>query len=166
MVLADNPHRVDKSQKGNGENLRNESFNGRPFDYRTGWQLPRSGILSVDYVSPLRPDASAQPMSDAEFTVFMEAFVTLREMPKEEQTEMQRIFAQFDLDGNGTIERGELRAVLESFPMTSVEAIRRGLHGDADTHGAAIEALIEELVSAHDDDGSLLYRIFYRMYVR
>ena len=48
--------KLDLTQKGNWENLRNETFDGEKFVYTSSWPIPHHGIFEFDYVSTVRPE--------------------------------------------------------------------------------------------------------------
>ena len=54
--------RLDTSQYGNWELLRNCSLNNDNFMFTSDWTLPMSGVLILDYVSPWRPPDEAVPL--------------------------------------------------------------------------------------------------------
>ena len=66
--------RGDTSQKGNWENFRNETFNGKIIKLDSNWftRIPRMGKLKVDYVSTTRCGKAAKPLSDRRFKALLE----------------------------------------------------------------------------------------------
>lgn len=63
----------DVSQKGNFEMLRNEAHNEKPFVYGPEWNLPDSGQLTFDYMSPRRPPPGQRPISEVNCLHMIEA---------------------------------------------------------------------------------------------
>jgi hypothetical protein len=68
---------LDTSQKGDWDNMRNETLNGKPYDFNehkvNSGELPRTGTLEFDYVSTeirFRMAANAQPMPPCTFNLF------------------------------------------------------------------------------------------------
>ncbi len=57
----------DFSEKANWESFRNEEYDGMPFTYVPGWQLPHHGVWAFDYVSLSRPPAHAEPLGEDAF---------------------------------------------------------------------------------------------------
>ena len=55
---------MDLTQKGNWENLRNETFDGEKFVYTSSWKIPHRGIFEFDYASTVRPESEAEPMEE------------------------------------------------------------------------------------------------------
>ncbi|GMH77693.1 hypothetical protein TL16_g07497 [Triparma laevis f. inornata] len=66
--------RGDTSQKGNWENFRNETFNGKSIKLDSNWftKIPHLGKLKVDYVSTTRAGKAAKPLSERRFSTLME----------------------------------------------------------------------------------------------
>lgn len=66
--------RRDTSQKGNWENFRNETMNGRQVLLNSNWflKIPRYGKVRFDYVSTTRPGKAAKQMSQRRYSSFLE----------------------------------------------------------------------------------------------
>eukprot|EP00743_Colponemidia_sp_Colp-15_P010176 GILK01011180.1.p1 GENE.GILK01011180.1~~GILK01011180.1.p1 ORF type:complete len:1137 (-),score=223.73 GILK01011180.1:106-3309(-) len=60
----------DCSQKGNGEQFRNEKYQRKDFEITTDWKVPLDGIVEFDYVSSVRPPAGAEPIDVELFEQF------------------------------------------------------------------------------------------------
>ena len=69
--------RADTSQHGNWENFRNARFNSDPIVLTQSFftSLPKTGILSFDYVSTARPKRGKKPMSDRRFSQLLSVLV-------------------------------------------------------------------------------------------
>jgi hypothetical protein len=61
-------NRTDTSSRANHSHFRNECYQGNPLYLRVAsvadWNLPEDGIFEFDYISNLRPSASAEVLSD------------------------------------------------------------------------------------------------------
>ena len=62
-------NRGDTSQNGNWENYRNCYYNGRPIPLDVKWfqMMPRTGVVTFDYVSTYRTPSAIKPLSHDEF---------------------------------------------------------------------------------------------------
>ncbi|GMH50206.1 hypothetical protein TL16_g00716 [Triparma laevis f. inornata] len=128
--------KLDLTQKGNWENLRNETFDGEKFVYTSSWKIPHRGIFEFDYVSTVRPESEAEPMEEDLFEEFVKDLITLEGKTEINQEELREIFDAFDEDLGGTIDVEELGMILKSLGqiMTKKE--------------------VQELFDSMDDDGS------------
>ncbi|CAM9587870.1 unnamed protein product, partial [Discosporangium mesarthrocarpum] len=104
----------DVSQKGNWENVRNETLNGKPFRFRSDKfeSPPSAGTLEFDYVSTSRTSHGMQPMSSKRF---LQLLVALDLMTSEYAAENEKEIDQIIDKANQQV---ELRAV----------SAQRGLH--------------------------------------
>ena len=129
--------KMDLTQKGNWDNMRNETYNGEPFAYNTNWEIPESGILEFDYVSTVRPESEAMPMSDYEFELFFREYITLEGGSEDvDEEELKEIFLQFDDDGGGTVDVEELGMIMKSLGQVMTEKEVETLFNDMDDDGS------------------------------
>ena len=76
--MSSNPL-LNTSQKGNGDNFRNESLNGQPITVNETWfteRIPSAGRLRFDYVSTVRPPSAAAPLTIRQFSRLRECYST------------------------------------------------------------------------------------------
>ncbi|GMI04608.1 hypothetical protein TrVE_jg9920 [Triparma verrucosa] len=106
--------KLDLTQKGNWENLRNETFDGEKFIYTSSWPIPHHGIFEFDYVSTVRPESEAEPMEVDDFADFVKDLITLEGKNEVNEEELREIFDAFDEDQGGTIDVEELGMILKS----------------------------------------------------
>jgi len=72
----------DLSQKGNGENWRNEKYKKRPFTVTESYLIPDEGVLEFDYISMRRPPGEAEAIPDDEFQVWFKELQSIRDIPQ------------------------------------------------------------------------------------
>ena len=128
--------KMDLTQKGNWENLRNETYNGEPFSYTTNFEIPDKGIFEFDYVSTVRPESEAVPMSDSEFDAFFKEYITLEHDIEIDEEELEEIFLQFDDDGGGTIDVEELGMIMRSLGQVMSDEEVAGMFNEMDDDGS------------------------------
>ena len=128
--------KLDLTQKGNWENFRNEMFDSEKFSYTSSWLIPHRGIFEFDYVSTVRPESEAKPMSKYEHELFLREYITLEASQDIDEEELKEIFLQFDDDGDETVDVEELGMIMKSLGQVMSKAE------------------IEKIFNETDDDGS------------
>lgn len=119
------------SQTPGHSSFRNVEFNHRPYLIETGWAVPKSGLISFDFVITKRPSSDCTALNDKVFEQFFSEFRSLRVKSHmklialravsskyyfncRQVAQMMEHFGPYDRNANGDLFRGLVFVTLYS----------------------------------------------------